>query len=222
MASTEGPNLGMYHSWNFRESGWKEGMDSNLKKLDAVVHLSAIDQQDSPPSDPSDGDRYIVGTGSGDWDGEDNNIAVYNSDDEDWEFFTPKEGWRCYFQAKKGLYIFNGSTWNNKHVLNSVDFESEYDNGSVSSNTDIDWSNGTKQKITLEDDITISFSNMGVGHKQLKVVQDSSGGHSPTLPSGKWPGGSSGSFSSSGAAIDILNIYYDGSDYFYQLTKAWS
>jgi len=36
--------------------------------------------------------------------------------------------------------------------------------------------------------------------------------------SGLWPGGSAGSFSTSAGAIDILNIYYDGSSYYYQLS----
>ena len=103
-----------------------------------------------------------------------------------------------------------------------IDFNSEYNIGTVSSNTTINWNNGNNQVITLSADITLSFSNMGVGHKQLRVVQDSTGGRTPTLPSGKWPGGISGSFSTSANAEDILSIYNNGSSYYYQLTKGWS
>jgi len=104
----------------------------------------------------------------------------------------------------------------------SVDFNSEYDNGTVSTNTDIDWTNGQNQKVTLGADVTFTFSNMGVGHKQIKIVQDATGSRTPTLPSGLWPGGSAGSFSTSANAVDILNIYYDGSSYYYQLTTGWA
>lgn len=107
-------------------------------------------------------------------------------------------------------------------TADTVDLSSEYDNGSVSSDTTIDWSQGNVQVITLAADITLSFSNMGVGHKQLRVVQDSTGGRTPTLPSGKWPGGSAGSFSTGAGAVDILSIFYDGSSYYYMLSKGWA
>jgi hypothetical protein len=104
----------------------------------------------------------------------------------------------------------------------TVDFTSEYDNGVVSANATIDWANGNDQKITLGASITLTFSNMGVGHKQLKVIQDATGGRIPTLPAGKWPSGIAGAFSTAAGAEDILNIYYDGASYYFQLVKGWS
>ncbi len=103
-----------------------------------------------------------------------------------------------------------------------VGFASEYDNGTKSANADIDWSNGNNQKVVLGADITLTFSNMGVGHKQLKVVQDGTGSRTPTLPSGKWPGGTASTFSTGADAVDILSVYYDGSSYYYQLSKGWA
>jgi hypothetical protein len=107
-------------------------------------------------------------------------------------------------------------------IADYIDFRSEYDNGTVSSDTTIDWSNGNNQVVTLGADITLSFANMGVGHKQLRVVQDGTGGRTPTLPSGLWPGGSPGSFSSSAGAVDILSIYHNGVTYYYQLATDWA
>jgi hypothetical protein len=104
----------------------------------------------------------------------------------------------------------------------TVDFTSEYDNGVVSANATIDWANGNNQKITLGASITLTFSNMGVGHKQLKVIQDATGGRIPTLPAGKWPGGIAGAFSTAAGAEDILSVYYDGASYYFQLVKGWS
>lgn len=109
-----------------------------------------------------------------------------------------------------------------KDGVDRVSFAGEHDNGTASSNTDIDWSNGNNQKITLGASITLTFSNMGVGHKQLKVIQDSTGSRTLTLPSGLWPGGTSGTFSTAADAVDILSIYYDGSSYYYQLSKGWA
>lgn len=103
----------------------------------------------------------------------------------------------------------------------TINFTSEYDNGTTSSNTTIDWKNGNNQVITLSGDVTLSFSNMGVGHKQLRIVQDSTGGRSVTLPTGKWPGGTAQSLSTSANAEDILSIFYNGQHY-YQLSKGWA
>jgi len=103
-----------------------------------------------------------------------------------------------------------------------VNLKSEYNNGTVSSNTTINWNNGNNQRITLGGNITLTFSNMGVGHKQLKVIQDGTGGRTPTLPSGKWPGGTESDFSTGASVEDILSIYYDGINYYYQLTKGWA
>ena len=109
-----------------------------------------------------------------------------------------------------------------RDMNNYFNFSSEYDNGTQGSNYDVDWTNGNNQKITLSSSITLTFSNMGVGHKQLKVVQDATGSRIPTLPSGLWPDGTAGTFSTGANAVDILSIYYDGSTYYYQLSPDWS
>lgn len=103
-----------------------------------------------------------------------------------------------------------------------LNFDQEYNNGTKSVNTGIDFSNGINQVITLAGDITLSFNNMGVGTKKIRIVQDGTGGRVPTLPNGKWPGGEVGEFSSDPNAEDILCIYYNGSSYYYQLTKGWA
>ena len=109
-----------------------------------------------------------------------------------------------------------------RDINNYINFSSEYDNGTLSSNSDIDWSNGQKQKLTLGADITLTFSNLGVGHRQLKIIQDATGSRSLTLPSGLWPDGTAGTFSTAANAVDILSIYYDGSSLYYQLSTNFS
>jgi hypothetical protein len=160
----------------------------------------------------------------------DNKILKYNSTSGDFEIADDQDTTYTSSDFDHGDLQGLGDDDHTQYLLadgsrninNKVDFNSEYDIGTVSSNTTIDWSNGQNQKITLGADITLSFSNMGVGHKQLKVVQDATGGRTPTLPSGLWPDGTAGSFSTSANAIDILNIYWDGSSYYYQLSTGWA
>ncbi len=109
MSVEQDANLGLYHSWAYRESGWKPGMDANLKKLGAVVHLSTLAIQNDPPVSPSEGDRYIVGVGTGDWETYDDEIAVYI--DDDWVYYEANEGWLCWNVDNTSLLVFTSGSW---------------------------------------------------------------------------------------------------------------
>lgn len=102
-----------------------------------------------------------------------------------------------------------------------INLESEYNNGTISTNTTINWNNGINQVVILGANITLSFSNIGIGHKQLRIVQDNTGNRIPTLPNGLWPGGATRSFSTAANTEDILSIFYNGTNYYYQLSKGW-
>lgn len=82
-----------------------------LKLLDAIVQAGVIDKDlTSPPGSPSEGDIYIVGgSATGDWSGEDNNIAVYQ--DGAWVFITPLSGWIAWVDDENVLYVYNSGTW---------------------------------------------------------------------------------------------------------------
>lgn len=92
MAALQGPNLGVNYGWATRESGWNTGMDANLKLLDAVLQLSVKSRaQATPPSTPTNGDRYIVAPSpTGAWVGKAGQIAVRI--DTGWSFYAPKIG----------------------------------------------------------------------------------------------------------------------------------
>lgn len=79
-----------------------------LRRLDALVQATVIDKDlFVPPGAPSDGDTYIVGvtdSTSGDWEGQDDNIAYYQS--SGWIFLTPSEGWSVYVQDEAKTYTF--------------------------------------------------------------------------------------------------------------------
>jgi len=110
MAAQNDPNLNLYHGWDFRESGWKTGMDYNLKKLGAVVHLSVLSMDSDIPASPVNGDRYIIPAGAtGDWSAHAGKIAVRVSGA--WEYYTPSFGWRAWVQDQNAEAVFQASAW---------------------------------------------------------------------------------------------------------------
>lgn len=66
----------------------------------------------TPPGSPADGDTYIpAATATGDWTSYEDDIAFYDSDNTEWKFATPEEGWCAYVQDENKEYRFNGSAW---------------------------------------------------------------------------------------------------------------
>ena len=82
-----------------------------IRNLDAVVQLSIKDKDlTAPPGSPSDGDRYIVASGSsGLWTGTDNQIAAYQ--DNAWIFYPPGEGWLSWVVDEAAFYKYSAGSW---------------------------------------------------------------------------------------------------------------
>ena len=77
-----------------------------LRKLDALVNISVLAIQASPPGSPANGDRYIVATGgTGAWLGKDTNVAAYQ--DGAWNFYPPRVGWEVYVRSVQQMYAFD-------------------------------------------------------------------------------------------------------------------
>ncbi len=63
----------------------------------------------SPPTDPSDGDAYLVApSATGDWAGHEGRIAVWNGG---WHYHEPREGWLAWVADEDILLIHDGSAW---------------------------------------------------------------------------------------------------------------
>lgn len=82
-----------------------------LRALDAIVHLSVIDDAlSTPPGSPANGDRYIVAASPTDeWAGQQGKLAA--SQDGAWRFYAPKTGWRVYIASKTSVYVYDGANW---------------------------------------------------------------------------------------------------------------
>lgn len=82
-----------------------------IRLLDGLVQMSVIDRDlTAPPFSPSDGDRYIVGSGAtGDWTGWDLNVAYYV--DGVWTRLAPRPGWRAWIEDEKLLRVWDGAAW---------------------------------------------------------------------------------------------------------------
>jgi len=92
----------------------------------------------------------------------------------------------------------------------------EVDNGNSGSADTIDWTLGNKQKSTLTDNVTYTFTApQGPATLTLIIHQDAGGGNTATWPAAVlWPGGTAATISTGSSAIDIITCYYNGTSYF--------
>ena len=106
MASIKENSLELNYGWPYGESGWNSGMDENIVKLGFESRKRINRILSSPPSSPSNGDAYIVGTTpTGLFSGKFANIAIY--DRGSWVFITPKSQ-EVVFNTSDGCdYIYN-------------------------------------------------------------------------------------------------------------------
>ena len=106
-------------------------------------------------------------------------------------------------------------------VHNRIGFSTENDNGNSGTAKTIDWNDGNKQKLTLTGNCTLTFTaptisgvTSPVFGLQLRVIQDATGSRTITWPSTvKWPQAQAPTLSTAANAIDIIYLYFDGTNY---------
>jgi hypothetical protein len=84
--------------------------NANVAIQDVLIQPSMIDQTNTPPGSPTEGDCYLLDTApTGAWDGHANELAQYLN--SGWTFFEPAEGWLIYLQDTDVYMSYNGSAW---------------------------------------------------------------------------------------------------------------
>lgn len=97
----------------------------------------------------------------------------------------------------------------------TVNYGAEVRNVTAGSTLTIDWKAGQKQRVEMGHDCTFTFVKpLGVCNLMLRLVQDGTGGRDPTFPSSvKWQGGTTPTWVTTANAVNVLAMYFDGTNY---------
>ncbi len=127
-----------------------------IRALDALVHISLKSlSQNTPPVNPSAGDRYFIAAGaSGDWAAHSGKIAAYQ--DGAWHYYHPQTGWQAWVEDENAFKVWDGAAWGSVSGDNqNLDF--------IGINTTAD----TTNRLAVKSDAVL-FDNSGAG-VQFKV-----------------------------------------------------
>ena len=108
MTALTDPISGLSYGWSLGEDNWNTGMDSNLVQLGATINITVLDFVASPVV-TTNGTRYIVTTGSGDFAGKNNKLAARVGGA--WVFYTLPEGCIVYDEGTNKHYKFEGGAY---------------------------------------------------------------------------------------------------------------
>lgn len=89
----------------------------------------------------------------------------------------------------------------------------EYNAGNSGAAKTINWANGSAQKVTLTDNVTFTFTNGVAGGAYLLKILTGAGSFTASIPA-KWSGAAAPTITATAARVDIVNFYYDGTDFF--------
>jgi hypothetical protein len=101
------------------------------------------------------------------------------------------------------------------HEATTINYGKEVRNIASSSTLAIDWRAGQKQRVEMSADCTFTFgAPEGVCNLMLRLVQDGTGGRDPTFPSSvKWQDGTAPTWATTANAVNVIAMYYDGTNY---------
>jgi len=108
MTALTDPISGLSYGWALGEDNWNTGMDANLVKIGAMLHINVLDFV-ATPVNTTNGTRYIVTTGSGAFVGQNNKLAARVAGA--WVFYTLPEGCIVYDEDTNKHYKFEGGAY---------------------------------------------------------------------------------------------------------------
>lgn len=191
------------------------GLNDALRVIDALIQPLVLGMSvDDPPVSPADGDRYIVGVGTGDWAGQDDNLAQYVEEGDFWQFY--EAGSQAVIVVYDGsIYAYAGSSgWEPISGGGGGGMDrSDVTALSISSGVvNIDCSLGDYFTLSLTANVTsITFSNLPASGKgaalAVRIRQDATGSRTVALPSSfKATGGSDTAVQSAANAYTLLTL----------------
>ncbi|PQO23071.1 hypothetical protein C2I36_09840 [Rhodobacteraceae bacterium WD3A24] len=104
------PGLGLRAFYDPGQGDWGTTVSEDLRKLSALVQLSAKSRTTALPASGTAGDIYIVPSGAA---SNANDIALWDgpSGSEAWVYITPAEGWEAWIEETGERVRFNGASW---------------------------------------------------------------------------------------------------------------
>ena len=95
----------------------------------------------------------------------------------------------------------------------NINYGRETINTASTATTVINWKAGQKQMVEMNASTTFTFNAPeGVCNLMLRIVYN--GSYTPTFPSSiKWQGGTTPTWSAANTKVDVIAMYYDGTNY---------
>lgn len=99
----------------------------------------------------------------------------------------------------------------------------ETDAGNSGTADTIDWSLNSAQRSTLTGNVTYTFSNPVTGGSYVLRVLTGAGSFTATWPATvKWAGGTAPTITTTASRMDLVNFYYDGTNYYGSYTQNYT
>lgn len=118
---------------------------------------------------------------------------------------------------RPGEFVVTGANGNTL-LGNSAGFAAEYNAGNLTGTATIDFANGQKQRATLTGNVAITIAAPpGVGHYQLRLIQDATGGRTVTfsgLSASRWLGAiGQPLFNPFQNGETVVSLFWDGTNW---------
>lgn len=210
------PNLELVEVDESESIAYQKFNDS-FRGLDAIVQLAVKSRTvTTPPTDPEQGDRYIVPEGAtGEWAPYPRRIAFYTLDG--WQFRTPRNGWIATVEDESNaLYQFDRIEWDEMQFGGGGSGSSDFDGNIPASGIyNLSFAAAGAYELVLQADTILQVTSATAGKVNrviLIVRQDEAGGWDFRFPAGTyWAGGAEPAVSRAPLTVHVYELStYDG------------
>lgn len=120
-----------------------------------------------------------------------------------------------------GWLLGKVNNWTARQVFSVVSFTGQFANGNSGTAKLIDWSNGQKQSLVLNNNCTITQTFPGPGNYQLILLQDTTGNRTVTWSGvSRWVGSATQpAINTAANSATVVSLYYDGANVYLAASK---